>query len=228
MTISDDEREALDALQNYSIRYNGPGGPSFTLKHARTILALLDRSTLIRPEYVPDDVWDEAVYAERMAGKDPYLRAQAAYRVLYDYVTALPQPKRAPLEVWLVVFEDGTSVTCLSQEAAERYANLLAAKEGRIAHLKEVECPMTSDLREVIARLSKESARDIAEGYTDASVDLKELTKLLAAAERSLNMDRMLDSQYWAGAKAAWNASQSDDPQAAFASIQRAYTGEPT
>lgn len=39
--------------------------------------------------------------------------------------------------------------------------------------------------------------------------------------------ERQLDRQYWAGAKAAWNAAQSDNPREAFEAIQRAYTGLP-
>lgn len=89
MTISKDEREARDWLamiiRSHSTYQREP-------EIARTILAPLDRPVMPAPDEVPDDVWDQCVYAERMAGKDPYLRAQAAYRALYDHYHQPPVP----------------------------------------------------------------------------------------------------------------------------------------
>ena len=83
-----------------------------------------------------------------------------------------------------------------------------------------------TNIRETIELVKGDLADATRHGYACTEVGNDDLRALLNAAERSLNMGRMLDSQYWAGAKAAWNASQSDDPKAAFEAIQRAYTGD--
>ena len=124
-----DEREAREWLKR---RANGDE-PAWA-DHARTILALLDRPRMPRPEDVPDealyaftDVWDN-----HTTEREP---ARLAYRALYDHYNPPPAPKK--VEAWAVVLADGRVIACADKEHAEWAAR--DTPPHRIVHLVEAD-----------------------------------------------------------------------------------------
>ena len=94
---ADDEREAREWLR-LTASYTG----TTRHKHARTILALLDRPRMPAPVDVSDAVMVKIADAHRI----PYADFRGMYRALYDHYTAPPAPRTH--ERWLVVCADGT------------------------------------------------------------------------------------------------------------------------
>jgi hypothetical protein len=85
------------------------------------------------------------------------------------------------------------------------------------------------DPRVLEPHLSRHMEAMTAEGLHDKGAIAIELAWRDAEIER-LNTeiakrDALMDSQYIAGARAGWNAAQRDNPNEAFARIERAYEG---
>ena len=126
MTISDDEREAREWLRNADC---GAHGYAERAKHRATILALLDRPVMPRPEEVPVKV------IARMNAIHAEMSMRAAIQVLHDWCTKPAEPRK--VEAWAVVTKCGNRFLYTHRRLAEAAAE--NAIEPRIVHLREVE-----------------------------------------------------------------------------------------
>ena len=135
----DDEREAREWLamimRSHSTYQCEPD-------IASTLLALLDRPVMPKPEEVPDDVRARMAAAYEAAKKynpDPYgTPMMAALQVHHDHYTAPPKP--AKVEAWAVVWADGHRTAFTYRQDAETcVANGPKSAPGRIVRLVEAD-----------------------------------------------------------------------------------------
>jgi hypothetical protein len=134
MSISDaDEQKVREWLRHLM----EPGATTKAwASHAATILALLDRRVMPRPEEVPQVVLLKMLSAhhKRLDEPGPHYECQrAAYRALYDWAT-----KREPVKVeaWAAVDEDGIWAVDKDERTVR---DILAHKDCRIVHLVEAD-----------------------------------------------------------------------------------------
>lgn len=128
---ADDEREAREWLKR---RANGDE-PAWA-DHARTILALLDRPRMPRPEEVPakviDKMWMDA--AAHGGGKHGM---EIALGVHYDHYNPPPAPKK--VEAWGIVAPNGEIIHVRQTEDAARQRAKYCPDDVRIVHLVEAD-----------------------------------------------------------------------------------------
>ena len=140
MSINGDEREAREWLER-AINAWRPGGGDYRYskkddaKHRATILALLDRPVMPRPEDVPSALYRAMVRANDQEAID-ILGLQAAYRVAYDHYT-----KRKPVKVetWVLVMPTGKMVAQGSREYVTEWHAHRDYIGSRIVHLVEAD-----------------------------------------------------------------------------------------
>lgn len=119
---TDDEREVMDWITRHAALDND----GWRSKYARTLLALLDRPVLPRPEDVPDAVLDRMDDALNGIGQKYREAVRSAYRALYDHYTAPPAPKK--VEAWGVRDKTGLVGTAERQDDAEAWAKQSAGR----------------------------------------------------------------------------------------------------
>ena len=118
-----DEREAREWLLNLVNNW-----PRLSDRHARTILALLDRPRLPKPHEVPDDLLTQMTseFCAKVVEYAPRYAMRAAYRTLYDHYTAPPAPKK--VEAWGVRDKTGLVGTAERQDDAKAWAKQSAGR----------------------------------------------------------------------------------------------------
>lgn len=105
-------------------------------KHRATILALLDRPVMPRPEEVPVPVLQNMAGAAA-DGDGVADGMRAAIKVLHDWRTKPAEPRK--VEAWAVKMDDGDTelFRCFGVATARRLQ--LGLGDDRIVHLREVE-----------------------------------------------------------------------------------------
>ena len=128
MTDTDDDlRAAREWLQNHTGDFYGRDAA----RHTATILRLLDRPVMPRPEELNDDDIKAAMARWEKHNDGGFTRT--VYRALWDRYN--PPPSKQKVEAWAVVFPDGTSAA-YTDEGCARFAS---GSTGRIIKLVEAD-----------------------------------------------------------------------------------------
>ena len=142
MTISEqDEREARLWLAHAENRQKQNIGKykyveNDDVRHRATILALLDRRVMPRPEDVEEIVfWKAAEATGSTRSFAPYIAN--AYRVIYDHYN--PQPEPVKVEAWGIAAPTGEIIHVRATEDAARQRAQHCPDDVRIVRLVEAD-----------------------------------------------------------------------------------------